>query len=458
MALPVELGNLQLSILGLGVQYPPYSLTPGELEKLAKKFYPDSPSMRKVLGINKFTGIEKRSSIGNSDHPLVNQPTAPSIAELHEVFMSDGVPLAVEAARKAMAEAGLTSADITHVVATTCTDSANPGFDYFVMKELGLSHSVEKVLLHGIGCSGGLAALRTAANLALGHTFREKPARILCIALEVSTTLARSELDSIHELQETRIGACLFSDCASVAILSNGLGESRRTPIYSLLGWQHETLPESHDDLGFQVDPHGWKVVLTPNVPKLAMQTMASSFAELVRNSPQLPPDYAEAADFDWAMHPGGATILTGAEKALSLSPEHMRASYDVYINHGNSSSATIFSVLDRFRHKDMDELAPGGRVRDFIVGCAFGPGITVETCMLKRHKTTPSVGDLPTPPDTDSETGASESGDSSDWPSERQGSPISGTPHGTESPGALQANNRDSDFIEEAMSAVELD
>jgi hypothetical protein len=29
---------------------------------------------------------------------------------------------------------------------------------------------LEKVLLHGVGCSGGLAALRTAANLALRHT------------------------------------------------------------------------------------------------------------------------------------------------------------------------------------------------------------------------------------------------------------------------------------------------
>lgn len=414
--------------------------------------------MRKVLGINRITGIDKRSSIGTADHPVVNQPTAPSIAQLHEVFISDGVPLAVEAARKAMAEADLRPADITHVVATTCTDSANPGFDYFVMKELGLPNSVEKVLLHGVGCSGGLAALRTAANLALGHTFRDKPARILCLALEVSTTLARSELDSIHERQETRIGACLFSDCASAAILSNGLGGSRKPPIYSLLGWQHETLPDSHDDLGFQVDPHGWKVVLTPNVPKLAMQTMASSFADLVKNSPQLPPNYAKPADFDWAMHPGGATILTGAEKAMAISPEHMRASYDVYMNHGNSSSATILSVLDRLRHKDMDALAPGGRVRDFIVGCAFGPGITVETCMLKRHKAPHSGGGIPTPPDTDSEAGASESGDSSDCPSDGQQSPIVDVSYRDDSAKDMRTLNRDNDFIEEAMSAVELD
>jgi len=452
MALPTELGNLQLSILGLGVQYPPYSLTPDELAKLAKLYYPDSPSMRKVLGINQMTGIEKRSSIGTADHPLVNQPTAPSIAQLHDVFMSDGVPLAVEAARKALAEANLRPEDITHVVATTCTDSANPGFDHYVAKELGLPQSVEKVLLHGIGCSGGLAVLRTAANLALGHTFRQKPARILCVALEVSTTLARSELDSIHELQQTRIGACLFSDCASVSILSNGLGDIDCEPIYTLLGWQHETLPDSQDDLGFQVDPLGWKVVLTPNVPKLAMQTMASSFAKLVGNSPQLPPNYVKPADFDWAMHPGGATILTGAEKAMAISSEHMRASYDVYMNHGNSSSATIFSVLDRLRQKDMDAVAPEGRVRDFIVGCAFGPGITVETCMLKRHKRSLArTSDIPTPPDTDSEAGVSDAGENSDWLSGPSSPAVSSIQHG-ESPSS------DEMFIREAISTLELD
>lgn len=113
-------------------------------------------------------------------------------------------------------------------------------------------------------------------------------------------------------------------------------------------------------------------------------------------------------------MHPGGATILTGAERAVGISPEHMRASYDTYMNHGNSSSATIFSVLDRLRHKDMDALAPGGRPpRDYVVGCAFGPGIAVETCMLKRNM---GASGLQTPPETEAESDASSrSGDAAD-------------------------------------------
>ncbi|ERS99138.1 hypothetical protein HMPREF1624_04334 [Sporothrix schenckii ATCC 58251] len=401
--------NLGLSIIGVGRQYPPYSLKPDSLNTLSKRFYPESPAMTKVLGINQLTGIEARSSIGTPDHPLVNQEKAPTIKQLSDIFFQEGVPLAVQAAQKAIAEARIDLSQITHVVANTCTNSANPGFDHFVVKGLGIKQQVEKVLLHGIGCSGGLAGLRTAANLALGHTMQGKPARILVVTLELSTMMVRSELDSIHELQETRIGVALFSDCGSAVVLSNGIGESAE-PIYELLGWDHRMIPDTEEDLGFDVDPVGWKVVLSPRVPKLAAEVLQPTFRDLVASVPDLPPTYQAAADFDWAMHPGGSTILSGAERAMGISPEHMRASYDTYINHGNSSSATIFSVLDRLREKDMDAWAPGGKgPKEYIIGCAFGPGIAVESCILKRNM---RVTGIDTPPETESEASRSEAGD----------------------------------------------
>ncbi|AEO64316.1 uncharacterized protein THITE_2110340 [Thermothielavioides terrestris NRRL 8126] len=432
MAAAAEFEDLGLSILGLGAEYPPHALEPKSLDVLSKRFYPDSPAMQKVLSINRYTGIDQRSSIGTPDHPLVNQPNPPSIADIHNAFMTYGVPLAVSAARKALTEAHVDAEQVTHMVSTTCTDSANPGYDHFVAKELGLNDNTEKVLLHGVGCSGGLAALRTAANLCLGHTMRRKPARILVVALEISTTLVRSELESIHALQETRIGVVLFSDCAGALLLSNDIPFPDPTapppppPIYTLLGWQHRTIPATESDLGFNVDPLGWKVVLSPRVPALTQAVLSPVFASLLSSLPPLPASYRSAPDFDWAMHPGGATILSGAEQALGLTPEHMRASYDTYIRHGNSSSATILSVLDRLRAKDMDALAPGGGPpREYVVGCAFGPGIAVEMCMLRRNldlnlhlggggRSACRRPGMETPPETESEGGGagSEDGD----------------------------------------------
>lgn len=177
---------------------------------------------------------------------------------LNDFFREEGVRLSVNACKKAIAEWGGSVDDITHVVSTTCTNSANPGFDHFVLKELGVRHGVEKILLHGIGCSGGLAAIRTACNQALGYSYRKKPARVLVLACEISSVLVRSELDSIDKDQTTRIGVCLFSDCASASIVSNGIGEDDMpNPVYEILGWKHEIIEDSAHDLGFDVDPLG---------------------------------------------------------------------------------------------------------------------------------------------------------------------------------------------------------
>ncbi|MCJ1368822.1 hypothetical protein MMC20_000029 [Loxospora ochrophaea] len=374
--------DLSLSIVGLGVEYPPFSIGPEALETLAERYYPPSMALKKVLSINRYTGIEARAAIGNIDHPLVNQPTAPSITQLNEYFQEEGVRLSVNACKKAIAEWGGNVEEITHVVSTTCTDSSNPGFDHFVARELGLNNSVEKVLLHGIGCSGGMAALRTAANLALGSTFRRKPARVLVLACEISSLLVRSELDSVDKDQTVRVGVCLFSDCASAAVLSNGIDHSSfEKPIYELLGWKHEVLLNTEKDLGFDVDPLGWKVVLTPRVPSLTSTAVAPSFQDLIKSLPRLHNDGKPpiAADFDWALHPGGATIITGVEQSMNLTADHLRASYEIYMNHGNSSSATIMSVMNRLRQM--------GEGREHVVACAFGPGIVIEMMVLKRSR-----------------------------------------------------------------------
>ncbi|PFH57068.1 hypothetical protein XA68_15571 [Ophiocordyceps unilateralis] len=376
---------MRLSITGVGTEYPEHSVGPDTVENIIKKHYPQSASLDKIISINRFTGIETRSSVVSEHHHLLSSPTAPSISELHQAFMHNGVPLAVRAATKAILESGIDVSQITHVVSSTCTNSANPGFDHFVAKKLGLRNDVEKVLLSGVGCSGGLAALRTGANLALGHAAMGRPARVLCLALEITTLLVRSELDSVDERNEVRIGVCLFSDAASAVVLSNGIGEQSEA-IYQLLGWEHCIIPDTEDELGFDVDPLGWKVILTPRVPQLTKLAICPSFERLKASLPHLPSHIGQARDFDWALHPGGAAILSGAEEALGISGNHLRASYDVYIRHGNSSSATIFSVLDRLRSRDMDRLAPDGGRRQHVVACAFGPGIAVEMCMLKRN------------------------------------------------------------------------
>lgn len=338
-------------------------------------------SLTKVLSINRFTGIESRAAIGNIDHPIVNQPKPPTIKQLNELFMDDGVKLSVGACRKAIEEWGGQIGGITHMVSTTCTSSANPGFDHFVAKELGLNRTVHKTLLAGIGCSGGLAAIRTASELALSATAMRRPARVLVLACEISSVFVRSELESIHENQEVRIGICLFSDAASACIISNGIGEIS-TPVYKVLGWRHEVIDDTAADLGFDVDPLGWKVVLTPRVPGLTTKAVFPAYCKLIKSIPSLQKGngaITSPSEFDWALHPGGSLIISGVQRVMGLEEHHLRASYEIYIEHGNSSSATIMSVMDRIRQPQHVE---DGKK---IISCAFGPGINMELVALER-------------------------------------------------------------------------
>lgn len=143
----------------------------------------------------------------------------------------------------------------------------------------------------------------------------------------------------------------------------------------------------------------GWKVVLTQRVPQLTAAAVPAMFEDLVASTPELVElSKTKASHFDWALHPGGSTIITGVEKVMGLTPEHLRASYEVYMNHGNSSSATIFSV--------MNCLMNDTNGRSHIVGCAFGPGIAIEMMMFKRvqesRSGSESPGDTPVPEELD--------------------------------------------------------
>jgi type III polyketide synthase len=129
-------------------------------------------------------------------------------------------------------------------------------------------------------------------------------------------------------------------------------------------------------------------VVLSQQVPKLAAAAVPDVFYNLVASIPELVDlGKLKANEYDWALHPGGSTVITGVETAMNLTPEHLRASYEVYISHGNSSSATAFSVMKKLL---------AGETTDHIVGCAFGPGIAVEMMIFKRKPSSGSGSQSP--------------------------------------------------------------
>lgn len=211
------------------------------------------------MAINQSSGISERASVckvSDLSNPLLDPPP---IDELSRVFRTLGVDLTVSASEKALLEARLSPADITHTVGVTCTDAGNPGYDHLVSQKLKLRPDVDRVLLHGVGCAGGLSALRVAASLAAGATQRGRPARILIFACELCTIHTRCDLSHACENGgEASIAHALFSDAAAAIVLCNDIGLSAKSqPIYELLDWGNMILPGTSQYMSFFTDPKG---------------------------------------------------------------------------------------------------------------------------------------------------------------------------------------------------------
>ena len=147
--------------------------------------------------------------------------------------------------------------DITHTIAVTCTNAGSPGFDLEVVTQLDLPLDVDKTLLHGVGCAGGLAALRTAAQMARASGGR--PANILVFACEIPSVHVSVELDDAERNPRTPIGPVLFSDGAAALMLCNGaaLSSSRGAAIYDLLDWTTSRIPDTDSLMAYTLTQFG---------------------------------------------------------------------------------------------------------------------------------------------------------------------------------------------------------
>lgn len=170
-------------------------------------------------------------------------------------------------------------------------------------------------------------------------------------------------------------------------------------------------MPDTVEDLGFNVDEYGWKVsvqhenllpfatltrgisqaIISQRVPKLTSQAVPQLYNRLL-SKPSLahrskvskslsylasPPSETQPKTLDWMIHPGGSLIISKIENQLGLNCEdHTQASWNVYQNNGNTSSVSIGAVIERSREV---------QGREGCIAVAFGPGVTVEMCLLRR-------------------------------------------------------------------------
>ncbi|HEV7314427.1 type III polyketide synthase [Sphingopyxis sp.] len=257
---------------------------------------------------------------------------------------------APDLAMEAVATLGdaLDPARVTHIVVASCTGFVAPGIDQIIAQRLGLSATVERVLIGFMGCYAGVTALRTAR-----HIVRSEPgAVVLVVSVELSS-LHLSPADAAEPL----LMMLQFSDGAAAGVVSAAphglaLGEGRSL-----------ALEDSADLIRWDIGDRGFEMQLSGEVPGRLREALAAPAVRHQLFGSDEPPALL-------AVHAGGRSVLDAVEHALGVGPDALADSRAVLARFGNMSSATILFVL-------ADMMARGASGEGIAI--AFGPGLAAE-------------------------------------------------------------------------------
>ena len=300
--------------------------------------------------------IDTRHSVLPDINFLADEP---GIKARNDVYMQTARSLAGEAITESLHEINFAPTDIDHFIVVSCTGFDDPGLDVLLAKDLGMRPNLRRSALIGMGCQAGLTGLDRA--------FLELTARP-----QSNVVVLTVEFGSLHfqhgKKLDNMVASALFGDgLAAVVIGPETPGQPKIIDTMTYSDY------DAHDFLGFRVSDKGYQIRLNTKVPKRLRAVVPGVVEDFLKQH------HLQKNDIRfWGIHPGGAKIVDYLEEGLGLLPEDLRFSREILRQYGNMSSVTIFFVLKKII--DEGQPQPG----DVALLQAFGPGLTIELCLLQ--------------------------------------------------------------------------
>ncbi|MDB5348878.1 MAG: Alpha-pyrone synthesis polyketide synthase-like Pks18 [Planctomycetota bacterium] len=353
---------MSFSIWGMGTAIPETFIMQDRAAELASEVSNHSEDEARRLAIlYRRTRIRKRHVVlldRSGLPPSAHGPRGPTTRWRLREYDEQIRPLARNAASEAIVASGISPEEITHLLTVSCTGFAAPGFDLGLIRELGLSPTVERTHIGFMGCHGALNGLRVARAFSEAN----RSARILMCIAELCSLHFQYGCDS-----QIAVSNALFADGAAALI---GAFEGGGSSCYYRVAASGSFLvPNSEDAMTWQIGDHGFEMTLSSRVSGLICEYLRPWLEAWLAKS-----RLTIAHIGSWAIHPGGPRILDAVEEALGLDRAATEESHAVLESFGNMSSPTIVFILDRLRRRN----APLP-----CVALAFGPGLAVEATLF---------------------------------------------------------------------------
>jgi predicted naringenin-chalcone synthase len=367
---------MDIALLAIGTALPPYRLSQDKIAELISQGFHLNPVEKRLLkSVYKATGIHYRSSVlsdcikapGEFEF-FPNEPEAPfpGTAARMKIYKDNALKLAQRAIEACLAKLpDFDKCEVTHLITVSCTGMYAPGIDIELVQQLGLHSTTKRTSVNFMGCYGAFNGIKVADSIC-----RSDPqAKVLVVCVELCTLHFQRKMDL-----DNLISNAIFADGAAAVLIQAKPAAGQKYLCFQ--DFYCDILPQTSEQMAWKIADSGFDIVLSSYVPE-AIQSGIAAFTERLMAQTNL-----KSSDLDFfAIHPGGIKILQACEQALQISKEQNKHAYQVLSQHGNMSSATILFVLQAL----WDDLQAGDDNKN-IFCCAFGPGLTLESMVLKTH------------------------------------------------------------------------
>jgi len=285
----------------------------------------------------------------------------PTTAQRMKAYKQHALPLALRAIENCFSNLSFDQQQITHLVTVSCTGMYAPGIDIEIIHALGLKSNIQRTAVNFMGCYGSFNGIKVAHAICQANP----SAKVLVVSVELCTLHFQKNFTP-----DNLIAGAIFADGAAAALIESNSKKKH----FSLEQFHCDLLPQASKEMAWEIADSGFDMVLTSYVPQ-TVESGIAAFAEKLLSLQQL-----KITDVDhYAIHPGGVKILEACEQSLNLSQEQNVHAYEVLRQNGNMSSATILFVL-----KSLWDSVSQEHDGQTIFSCAFGPGLTLESMLLK--------------------------------------------------------------------------
>jgi len=344
-------------ILSVGTSHPPdwYSQ-----DDIVARFRVANPAVRSLFSASHIRG--RYLVLPPADEE--GRPTE-SQGELLTKHRRWALRLGAEAIDKALADTGLSTADVDYLCCVSSTGFMLPGLSAMFIRHLGFRVNCHRADILGMGCNAGLNALNPVTAWA-----RANPGKTaLLVCCEVNSALYVYD-DSIA----TGVVNSLFGDgCAAIVVRAGHADEPAFAP--RVLGFESHLIPDAWDAMIYRwSDAHGkFSFHLARDVPYVLGEHADIPVRDLLGRHGLHVRDISH-----WLVHSGGKKVIDAIKYTVGITAHDVRHTVGVLRDMGNLGSGSFLFSFER--------LVQERRVRrgDYCVMMTMGPGSTVETALLR--------------------------------------------------------------------------